>query len=259
MVANGSTGEDAEMGRVMLVNNVGRRAACIGGMTTLLAALTACSGGVDRSAGSASSRGQGTDSVTASAEPTATPTVPQWRPPSEISQTPDLPTRGIQPVSGASGKQVEMYGLTLTVPEESSIREWTNDRGSPMTSVMLAGADEEFPYLVVSHVDSSGNTLEQESYLQETLLAGPGREDTYVARTPETWPVGSEMADAYMLTWTHDEPQADGTSVTTDRAALLVADGPTGRWRIIAAAQPGELTEDSIAWQAMLTATIDRP
>ncbi|WP_128683263.1 hypothetical protein [Actinomyces qiguomingii] len=172
---------------------------------------------------------------------------------------PDLPSRGIRPVSLASGKKVEIYGIELTVPEEATTREWTNERGLPMTSVMLAGEETELPYLVVSHVASSGNSLEEESYLQEMTLAGSGRLCTYVARTPETWPVGSGTADAYMLTWTDEEPHDDGTSVMTDRAALLVADGATGRWRIIATAQPGDLTEDSLAWRTMMTATIDEP
>ncbi|MDO4901228.1 hypothetical protein [Actinomyces sp.] len=238
---------------------VGRRVVCSSGLMMILSVMAGCSGGHEESAGAASTGGTVQADKVPSMEPTEVPTVSEWRPASEVSPAPDLPSRGIKPFSPPSGKQVEMYGLVLTVPEEASVREWTNDRGLPMTSVMLAGEDVEFPYLVVSHVDSSGNTLEEESYVQELMLAGPGRQDTYVARTPESWPVGSTMVDAYMMTWTHQEQIDDGTSVTTDRAALFIADGATGRWRIIATAQPGELTEDSMAWQAMLTATIDRP
>lgn len=83
----------------------------IGGLALVggVVVLAGCdSGSADDGAMSRSSASQ----AGASVEPTPV----EWRPASEVPAVPDLPSRGVRPTS-PKGKPLQMYGLTLTVPE----------------------------------------------------------------------------------------------------------------------------------------------
>ena len=60
-----------------------------------------------------------------------------------------------------------------------------------MTTVQLGGIQDLLPNFVVTYLKEAGKTLDDETHLQEAFLLGPGREDTYVMRTPETWMLGT--------------------------------------------------------------------
>ena len=92
----------------------------------LLVALSACSGSWERAVTDVSSDHSATPSEARSPKATASPTAPERRPASELSVTPDLPSRGIKQTA-PSGRSLSMYGMTLTVPETAVSREQVND------------------------------------------------------------------------------------------------------------------------------------
>lgn len=151
-----------------------------------------------------------------------------------------------------------MYGMTLTVPETAVSREQVNDQGLPVTTVQLGGTQDMLPNFVVTYLKEAGKTLDDETHLQEAFLLGPGREDTYVMRTPETWMLGTKEVPACLMTWTHRGKGGDGGTVERDNAALWITNDAGGYWRIIAHAPIGELTETSPTWQAMLSAKVEQ-
>ena len=94
-----------------------------------------------------------------------------------------------------------MYGMTLTLPEVAVSEEQTNQQGLPVTTIRLAGPQEDLPNFVVTYIKEAGKTLDDETHLQEALLLGPGRTDTYVMRTPEKWMMGQKEVPACLMTW----------------------------------------------------------
>ena len=142
-----------------------------------------------------------------------------------------------------------MYGMTLTVPETAVSREQVNDQGLPVTTVQLGGTQDLLPNFVVTYLKEAGKTLDDETHLQEAFLLGPGREDTYVMRTPETWMLGTKEVPACLMTWTHRGKGSDGGTVERDNAALWITNDAGGYWRIIAHAPIGELTKTSPTWR----------
>ena len=151
-----------------------------------------------------------------------------------------------------------MYGMTLTVPDNAISAEQKNQQGLPVTTIKLGGAPEILPTLIVTYLKESGKTLDDETHLQEAFLLGPGREDTYVMRTPETWLLGKKKVPACLMTWTHREQGRDGSTIERDNAALWITNDAGGYWRIIAHAGVGQLKEDSLTWQAMLSAKVEK-
>ena len=103
-----------------------RSALGLGLLAALSGSLSACSGRWERTATDVTSDHSATPSEVRSPKATASPTVPEWRPASELSVTPDLPSRGIKQTA-PSGRSLSMYGMTLTVPETAVSREQVND------------------------------------------------------------------------------------------------------------------------------------
>lgn len=214
----------------------------------LLVALSACSGSWERAVTDVSSDHSATPSEARSPKATASPTAPERRPASELSVTPDLPSRVIKQTA-PSGKSLSMYGMTLTVPEMVVSGEQVNDQGLPVTTVQLGGTQDLLPNFVVTYLKEAGKTLDDETHLQEAFLLGPGREDTYVMRTPETWMLGTKEVPACLVTWIHRGKGSDGGTVERDNAALWITNDAGGYWRIIAHAPIGELTKTSPTWR----------
>ena len=151
--------------------------------------LSGCSGSTESADSSASASQPATPSGGSASSAAASPTVPEWRPASELSVAPDLPSRGVKQTS-PSGKSASMYGMTLTLPEVAVSEEQTNQQGLPVTTIRLAGPQEDLPNFVVTYIKEAGKTLDDETHLQEALLLGPGRTDPYVmdpSRTGTRW------------------------------------------------------------------------
>ena len=219
--------------------------------------LSGCSGSTESADSSASASQPATPSGGSASSAAASPTVPEWRPASELSVAPDLPSRGVKQTS-PSGKSASMYGMTLTLPEVAVSEEQTNQQGLPVTTIRLAGPQEDLPNFVVTYIKEAGKTLDDETHLQEALLLGPGRTDTYVMRTPEKWMMGQKEVPACLMTWTHREQGRDGSTIERDNAALWITNDSGGYWRIIAHAPVGQLKEGGSTWQAMLSAKVDK-
>lgn len=223
----------------------------IGGLALVggVVVLAGCdSGSADDGAMSRSSASQ----AGASVEPTPV----EWRPASEVPAVPDLPSRGVRPTS-PKGKPLQMYGLTLTVPEGAASQEWTDAYGALETTIWPDGAGTEIPRILVTYADDAGRSLNAEGFAQETLLMSPTRENTYVARTAETWPIGDEEVEAFIISWTHsDGGSAGATPKTVDQVCFYVSDGSAGFWRIIAIAEPGKLAQRTPLWDIVFSAIV---
>ena len=234
-----------------------RSALGLGLLVALSGSLSACSGSWERAVTDVSSDHSATPSEARSPKATASPTAPGRRPASELSVTPDLPSRVIKQTA-PSGKSLSMYGMTLTVPEMVVSGEQVNDQGLPVTTVQLGGTQDLLPNFVVTYLKEAGKTLDDETHRQEAFLLGPGREDTYVMRTPETWMLGTKEVPACLVTWIHRGKGSDGGTVERDNAALWITNDVGGYWRIIAHAPIGELTKTGPTWWAMPSAKVEQ-
>lgn len=216
-----------------------------------VAVLTGC--GSDNAGGEAASSTSADQMGSAAA-----PTPAEWRAASEVPVAPDLPSREVKPTS-PGGKALQMYGLTLTVPEATASQEWTDAYGALETTVWPDGAGTEIPRILVTYADDAGRDLSAEGYAQETLLMSPTRENTYVARTSETWPMGDQEVEAIVISWTHSDGGSGGaTPRTVDQVCFYISDGDKGFWRLIAISEPGGLAQGTPLWDILFSAVVKK-
>lgn len=234
-----------------------RRDLGVAGALTALASLIAACGGGARQETSRNSQAPTANAVpTTTAAATDSASIKEWRSPSEIGLMPDMPSRGIMPTT-PNGKPLSAYGLKLTVPQSASYTERPNENGLPMTFIHLDGDGHDFPVMVLSFVAEARRSLAEETFFQETLLLAARNTNTFVARTPEYWPVGEQTTDACLITWTSQQQNSDGKTETADNAALYITDGNGGYWRVLVAAKQGGLQESGTTWQTFLSAKVN--